>query len=50
MVSTNHTVTVDNGKEFAQFAHYEQITKLLGINVYFAHPYSSWERGFKRKY
>jgi len=36
------TVTVDNGKEFA--AH-EKISEALGADVYFAHPYSSWERG-----
>ena len=36
------TVTVDNGKEFA--AH-EKISEALGAYVYFAHPYSSWERG-----
>ena len=37
-----HTLTYDNGKEMAE---HEQITKELGIKVYFAHPYSSWERG-----
>jgi len=26
-------------------AEHEQITEELGIKVYFAHPYSSWERG-----
>ena len=36
------TITADNGKEFA--AH-EQIAKELNTNIYFAHPYSSWERG-----
>lgn len=36
------TVTVDNGKEFA--AH-EKISEALGADVFFAHPYSSWERG-----
>lgn len=36
------TVTVDNGKEFA--AH-EKISEALGADVYFAHPYASWERG-----
>lgn len=33
------TVTFDNGAEFAQLA---QVT---GTDVYFAHPYSPWERG-----
>jgi len=37
-----HTLTCDNGKEMAE---HEQITEELGIKVYFAHPYSSWERG-----
>lgn len=36
------TMTVDNGKEFA--AH-ETLARHLGLAVYFAHPYSSWERG-----
>ena len=37
-----HTITFDNGSEFTQ---HEQITKVLGIAVYFADPYSSWQRG-----
>lgn len=36
------TITFDNGKEFA--AH-QTIAKQLKADVYFAHPYSSWERG-----
>ena len=36
------TITFDNGKEFA--AH-EKIAELLNAKTYFAHPYSSWERG-----
>lgn len=36
------TATVDRGKEFAC---YEQIEKDLRIDVYFADPYSSWQRG-----
>jgi len=36
------TITTDNGTEFA--AH-ETITARLGAKVYFAHPYSSWEKG-----
>ena len=36
------TITLDNGKEFAQ---HERIGEALGADVYFAHPYSSWERG-----
>ena len=38
----SHTLTLDNGKEFA---NHEAISKALGIKIYFAHPYSSWERG-----
>jgi IS30 family transposase len=36
------TLTVDNGKEFACF---RQLQEQLGFDVYFAHPYASWERG-----
>ncbi|GHT54130.1 IS30 family transposase [Bacteroidia bacterium] len=39
---TVHTITSDNGSEFA--AH-EFIAKKLKADFYFAHPYSSWERG-----
>lgn len=37
-----YTITFDNGTEF--MAH-GLITAALGINVYFADPYSSWQRG-----
>ena len=33
-----HTLTVDNGKEFAKHA---MIAEKLGVEVYFAHPYHS---------
>jgi len=36
------TITADNGKEFAG---HEKIKEQLNADVYFAHPYSSWERG-----
>ena len=36
------TITTDNGVEFA--AH-EIISKSLGVPVYFADPYSSWQKG-----
>lgn len=36
------TITADNGKEFAQ---HQRVAKLLSADYYFAHPYSSWERG-----
>jgi len=37
-----HTLTGDNGKEFSE---HEKIVKALQAQFYFAHPYSSWERG-----
>jgi IS30 family transposase len=37
-----NTLTLDNGKEFA--AH-KDLSQALGIAIYFAHPYRSWERG-----
>jgi IS30 family transposase len=36
------TITADNGKEFAG---HERIKEQLDADVYFAHPYHSWERG-----
>jgi IS30 family transposase len=36
------TMTYDNGIEMA--AH-KRITSKTGMPIYFAHPYSSWERG-----
>lgn len=35
------TITVDNGKEFNKFYALEK----YGTKIYYAHPYSSWERG-----
>jgi len=37
-----HTITGDNGKEFAEHV---RIAETLQANFYFAHPYSAWERG-----
>ncbi len=37
-----HTLTFDNGSEFV---HHQKIAKALEAKTYFAHPYSSWERG-----
>ena len=37
-----YTITSDNGKEFAG---HEEIASKLKADFYFAHPYSSWERG-----
>lgn len=36
------TITTDNGLEFA--AH-EKITRSIGVPIYFADPYSSWQKG-----
>ena len=36
------TITSDNGKEFA---YHKEVSEALDTNFYFAHPYSSWERG-----
>jgi IS30 family transposase len=36
------TLTVDNGKEFSQFKELEHKT---GLCIYFADPYSAWQRG-----
>ena len=40
-----HSITSDNGSEFAE---HEFIARKLGIKFYFAHPYSSWERGLNK--
>lgn len=36
------TITTDNGTEFAC---HEMITEKIGVKVYFADPYSSWQKG-----
>ena len=36
------TITADNGPEFAEHL---KITQWLGAKVYFADPYSSWQKG-----
>ena len=36
------TITADNGNEFSDF---KRIEKKLNLQFFFAHPYSSWERG-----
>jgi IS30 family transposase len=38
----SHTITADNGKEFAD---HERIAHELEISFFFAHPYAAWERG-----
>ena len=37
-----HTLTSDNGKEFAR---HKDIAQTLEADFYFARPYTSWERG-----
>ena len=36
------SITTDNGTEFAC---HEMITKSLGVTIYFADPYASWQKG-----
>lgn len=36
------TITTDNGSEFA---NHKEIARRLNTNVYFTHPYCSWEKG-----
>ncbi len=40
--TARRTLTLDNGKEFAL---HESVAQENGLDVYFAHPYHSWERG-----
>lgn len=37
-----HTITYDNGTEFSE---HEFIERETNMNIYFAYPYHSWERG-----
>ena len=37
-----HTITFDNGSEFAK---HPEVSSCLEADIYFAHPYHSWERG-----
>ena len=37
-----HTITADNGKEFAE---HERVANELQVDFYFAHPNAAWERG-----
>lgn len=37
-----HSMTGDNGTEFSE---HQKIAEQLGIDFYFTHPYSSWEKG-----
>jgi IS30 family transposase len=42
-----HTITADNGSEFVE---HKAIAEALNTEVYFAHPYSSWERGLNENF
>lgn len=42
-----HTITFDNGGEFAD---HKAIAAALNAQAYFAHPYSSWERGLNENF
>ena len=37
-----HTLTTDNGKEFAE---HQRIARTLDADFFFAHPFAAWERG-----
>lgn len=41
------TITADNGSEFSGLS---ETLQQLGIEVYFTHPYSSWERGTNERH
>jgi IS30 family transposase len=40
--SARLSLTLDNGKAFAR---HEELASVAGIDVFFASPYHSWERG-----
>jgi transposase, IS30 family len=40
--SLRRSMTFDNGKEFAK---HPRLTRSLGLEIYFADPYASWQRG-----
>ncbi len=40
--SLRKTLTLDNGKEFAE---HEQLAATTSLRVYFAKPYCAWQRG-----
>lgn len=41
------SITTDNGSEFAELSKLEEYSKTL---VYYAHPYSSWEKGSNERH
>lgn len=40
--SLRRTMTLDNGKEFAE---HQRLAEALELDIYFAQPYASWQRG-----
>lgn len=46
VASVSHTLTFDNGKEFAE---HEKIAHALDLTVFFADPYASWQRGLNEQ-
>lgn len=42
-----HTITFDNGKEFA---FHERVGGELDVKAYFAQPYHSWENGLNENH
>ncbi|MDO6838032.1 IS30 family transposase [Paraglaciecola chathamensis] len=42
-----HTITADNGGEFCGHG---QVAEKLKTDIYFANPYSSWERGLNENF
>lgn len=45
--ATVRSITADNGSEFVE---HKAIADALKIDFYFAHPYSSWERGLNENF
>lgn len=45
--SVFRSITADNGSEFAEL---DSLLRPAGCQVYFAHPYSSWERGTNERH
>ena len=44
------SITFDNGSEFSDCKHMEFYRGKRRTNVYYAHPYSSWERGTNERH
>lgn len=42
-----HTITADNGSEFCD---HQKVAQALTADIYFANPYSSWERGLNENF